>query len=206
MIAALRYEWSRLVSLRSTWWITGLAVAVGAGFTFLVAMMIRLFTPSELEGNVDADWSRFFLEAGMTQFSNVDPVFYLLAYAVAVLGVLAWGHEYRHGMIRATLTSALPFGRLLGIRGGRISEVLDRQESPPFLLAEGAPLRLYLGYAGSVPVATAELASCSSDDECGTGESCSVGYCVDLNSDPNFCGGCQDGCFEGYACVNGVCV
>jgi hypothetical protein len=38
---------------------------------------------------------------------------------------------------RAALTSALPFGRLLGIRGGRISEVLDRQDSPPFLLAEG---------------------------------------------------------------------
>src|SRR3546814_13451604 len=105
MIAALRYEWTRLTTLRSTWWITGLAITVGAGFTFLVAMMIRIFTPSELTGEVNEDWSRFFLEAGMTQFSNVDPVFYLMAYAVAVLGILSWGHEYRHGMMRATLTA-----------------------------------------------------------------------------------------------------
>lgn len=105
MIAALRYEWMRLVTLRSTWWITGLAIIVGSGFTFLVSMMIKIFTPATLEGNVSADWSRFFLEAGMTQFSNVDPVFYLMAYAVAILGVLAWGHEYRHGMVRATLTA-----------------------------------------------------------------------------------------------------
>ncbi|NYG60054.1 ABC-type transport system involved in multi-copper enzyme maturation permease subunit [Nocardioides daedukensis] len=105
MIAALRYEWTRLITLRSTWWITGLAITVGAGFTFLVAMMIRIFTPSELTGEVNEDWSRFFLEAGMTQFSNVDPVFYLMAYAVAVLGILSWGHEYRHGMMRATLTA-----------------------------------------------------------------------------------------------------
>ena len=38
---------------------------------------------------------------------------------------------------QASLTSVLPFGRLLGVRGGRISEVLNRQDSPPFLLAEG---------------------------------------------------------------------
>ena len=38
---------------------------------------------------------------------------------------------------RADLSSALPFGRLLGVGGGRISEVLNREDSPPFLLAEG---------------------------------------------------------------------
>src|SRR3546814_6873472 len=67
--------------------------------------MIRIFTPSELTGEVNEDWSRFFLEAGMTQFSDLDPFCYLMAYAVAVLGILSWGHEYRHGMMRATLTA-----------------------------------------------------------------------------------------------------
>ncbi|MDT0203706.1 ABC transporter permease [Nocardioides sp. AE5] len=105
MTAALKYEWMRLTTLRSTWWISGLAVLVGAGFTFIAAMSIRLSSPTEVSGTVDEDWSRFFLEAGMTQFSNVDPFPYLLAYAVAVLGILSWGHEYRHGMIRATLTA-----------------------------------------------------------------------------------------------------
>lgn len=105
MTAALRYELRRLTSLRSTWWISGGSMLLGIGITFFVAMGIRLNTPTEVRGTVDADWSLFFLEAGMTQFSNVDPIFYLLAYAVAILGILAWGHEYRHGMIRATLTA-----------------------------------------------------------------------------------------------------
>lgn len=105
MIAALRYEWRRLASLRSTWWITGGAVFTGAGFTFFMAMLLRLNGGSEIHGAVDDDYSRFILEAAMTQFSNVDPMFYLLAYVIAILGILSWGHEYRHGMIRATLTA-----------------------------------------------------------------------------------------------------
>ncbi|WP_067440723.1 ABC transporter permease subunit [Nocardioides jensenii] len=105
MTAALRYEWARLTTLRSTWWITGISVVVSAGFTFVVAMLIRLNIPTELKGDVSKKDSQFFLEAGMTQFSNVDPVFYLIAYAIAILGILSWGHEYRHGMIRATLTA-----------------------------------------------------------------------------------------------------
>lgn len=105
MTAAFRYEWQRLTSLRSTWWITGASVAVSVGFTFLVCMFIRLNLPGELKGSVSGDDSRFFLEAGMTQFSNVDPFYYLVAFAIAILGVLSWGHEYRHGMIRATLTA-----------------------------------------------------------------------------------------------------
>lgn len=105
MTAALRYEWRRLASLRSTWWITSGSVVAGAGFTFFMAMILRLASDSELRGSPSEDDSRFFLEAAMTQFSNVDPMFYLLAYAVAILGILSWGHEYRHGMIRATLTA-----------------------------------------------------------------------------------------------------
>lgn len=105
MTSALKYEWTRLTTLRSTWWISGGSVLVGVGFTFFVAMVIQLNTPVELVGRPDEDYSRFILDAAMTQFSNVDPSFYLLAYVVAIIGVLAWGHEYRHGMIRATLTA-----------------------------------------------------------------------------------------------------
>ncbi len=105
MTSALKYEWTRLTTLRSTWWISGGSILVGVGFTFFVAMVIQLNTPVELVGSPDEDYSRFILDAAMTQFSNVDPSFYLLAYVVAILGVLAWGHEYRHGMIRATLTA-----------------------------------------------------------------------------------------------------
>lgn len=105
MTAALRYEWRRITTLRSTWWLTGVAVATGSGFTFLVAMFLRLSSDSDIKGDLTGDESRWYLDAAMTQFSNIDPMFYLLAYVVAIMGILSWGHEYRHGMIRATLTA-----------------------------------------------------------------------------------------------------
>lgn len=105
MTAALRYEWTRIITLRSTWWISAGAIIAGAGFSFLMAMTLRLTTGDIVRGEVNEEDSRFILEGAMTQFSNVDPMFYLLAFVGAIMGVLAWGHEYRHGMIRATLTA-----------------------------------------------------------------------------------------------------
>jgi len=105
MTAALSYEWRRITTLRSTWWISGTSVLVGAGFTFVMGMILRLQSGSDIHGELTGDDSRWYLNAAMTQFSNIDPMFYLVAYAVAILGILAWGHEYRHGMIRATLTA-----------------------------------------------------------------------------------------------------
>jgi ABC-type transport system involved in multi-copper enzyme maturation permease subunit len=107
MNAALRYEWRRITTLRSTWWITISTIVLSATITFLVSMGLRLSSDAELTGSVSKSDSRQIVEAMMTQFSNFDFVFYLAAYIVAIIGVLAWGHEYRHGMIRATLT-ALP--------------------------------------------------------------------------------------------------
>jgi ABC-type transport system involved in multi-copper enzyme maturation permease subunit len=107
MNAALRYEWRRITTLRSTWWITITSIVLASLITFLVCMGLRLSSSSDLTGSISKDDSREVVEAMMTQFSNFDYVFYLAAYIVAIIGVLAWGHEYRHGMIRATLT-ALP--------------------------------------------------------------------------------------------------
>jgi ABC-type transport system involved in multi-copper enzyme maturation permease subunit len=107
MTAALRYEWARLRTLRSTWWLSVGSLLVGVGFTLIADLIIRVNVHSdELSGqHVDGDMARFYVDASMTQFSNVDPMFYLLAFVAAIVGVLAWGHEYRHGMIRATLTA-----------------------------------------------------------------------------------------------------
>jgi len=107
MIQALRYEWLRITTLRSTWWITLGTIVIASGLTFLVSMGMRLGSADEIEGSLSEDESREIVEMMMTQFSNFDPMFYLAAYVIAILGVLGWGHEYRHGMIRATLT-ALP--------------------------------------------------------------------------------------------------
>ena len=107
MTAALRYEWARLRTLRSTWWLSAGSLIVGVGFTLIAALIIRFsLRDAELSGeSLDGDMARFYVDAAMTQFSNVDPMFYLLAFVAAIIGVLSWGHEYRHGMIRATLTA-----------------------------------------------------------------------------------------------------
>jgi ABC-2 type transport system permease protein len=105
MTDALKYEWTRLTTLRSTWWVSIGSLVAGAGFTFFMAMALRLSTGDIIQGDVNEEDSRFILEGAMTQFSNLDPMFYLLGFVSAIMGVLCWGHEYRHGMIRATLTA-----------------------------------------------------------------------------------------------------
>lgn len=106
MTAALRYEWTRMTTIRSTWWITGGTVLAGFIITLVGALIIRAnAVTSSLEADLDEEMSRFFTVGVMTQFANVDPMFYLMAFVAAIFGVLSWGHEYRHGMIRATLTA-----------------------------------------------------------------------------------------------------
>ena len=107
MTAALRYELARLRTLRSTWWLTFGVLLVGVGFTAVASLIIRLnINSDELGGQrLSGDMAKFYVDAAMTQFSIVDPMFYLVAFVAAIVGVLAWGHEYRHGMIRATLTA-----------------------------------------------------------------------------------------------------
>ena len=105
MNAALKYEWRRITTLRSTWWLSGGALMAGVGLTFLVAMVIRLSSGGEITDGSSPSDDLIGLEMLMTQFSNFDPMFYLVAYIVAIVGIFSWGHEYRHGMIRATLTA-----------------------------------------------------------------------------------------------------
>lgn len=105
MTEALRYEWRRITTLRSTWWISLGAFGLGVGLTFLVAMALRLSGAEVVAGTLGEEDSLIAVEMLMTQFSNFDPMFYLVAYVVVILGVFTWGHEYRHGMIRSTLTA-----------------------------------------------------------------------------------------------------
>jgi len=101
MIDALRYEWVRLRTIRSTYWITGVAILIGVGLSFLISLGTSLELrdqPAEV-GEIE-----FLAPAIITQFAAVAGP-YLVAYALVIVGVLSWGHEYRHGMIRATLTA-----------------------------------------------------------------------------------------------------
>ncbi len=97
MIDALRYEWVRLRTLRSTYWLIGLAVAFQILMTALIAWRVSVSSGSM------GDQNSFDLIATIGASSGVAPLF--IGYILGLLGVFSMGHEYRHGMIRATLTA-----------------------------------------------------------------------------------------------------
>jgi len=97
----MRYEWVRITTVRSTYWITAVAMVIGVGLSFLISMGSSFEArDGELESLVVA----YLAPAVITQFAAVAGP-YLVAYILVIIGVLAWGHEYRHGMVRATLTA-----------------------------------------------------------------------------------------------------
>jgi ABC-2 type transport system permease protein len=98
MIDALRYEYMRLRTIRSTYWLLGLALAFQLVLALLLAWSI---SDSDQSRSADGTFSTLATIGGSTG----APL--LMAYIVGLLGVFSTGHEYRHGMIRATLT-ALP--------------------------------------------------------------------------------------------------
>ena len=98
MTAALAYEWRRLTTLRSTWWL----VAIGAVLVLGLALLIAVAIASS--GDV-SDGNDFVLGAIATQGAAIGITPLLVAYVMALMGVFCFGHEYRHGMIRATLTA-----------------------------------------------------------------------------------------------------
>jgi len=101
MIGALRYEWVRLTTLRSTWWLTGASIFVAGGVSFLWSLALDNDDAMRGFGHPAA------FAAVLTQGASTSAIPLLVAYIMGLFGVFTFGHEYRHGMIRATLT-ALP--------------------------------------------------------------------------------------------------
>jgi ABC-type transport system involved in multi-copper enzyme maturation permease subunit len=102
VIAALAYEWTRIRTIRSTYWLSVIAIVFGVGLSFLAAMGTH-FAFGSAHPPTRADLDGF--ETGIvTQFAAFGAP-YFVAYILAMISVFAWGHEYRHGMIRATLTA-----------------------------------------------------------------------------------------------------
>jgi ABC-2 type transport system permease protein len=96
MIDALRYEYVRLRTIRSTYWLIGIALALQLVFAVLIAWALER---SSTFGGGDETFEVLATIGGSTG----APL--LMAYVVGLLGVFSTGHEYRHGMIRATLTA-----------------------------------------------------------------------------------------------------
>ena len=97
MIDALRYEYVRLRTLRSTYWLIGIAM------TFQLIMSIVLAAVIAQSDSFGRGNDAFDIIATIGASSGFAPLF--IAYIIGLLGVFSTGHEYRHGMIRATLTA-----------------------------------------------------------------------------------------------------
>ena len=102
MTGALRYEWTRITTIRSTYWLSVLAVLLGVALSFVAAMGASFAFHSSQPPTVE-DLGPFD-QGVVTQFAAFGAP-YFVAYLLAMVSVFAWGHEYRHGMVRATLTA-----------------------------------------------------------------------------------------------------
>lgn len=99
---ALAYEWTRIRTLRSTWWLTGLAVVVGVGIATLFSWAIHHEFSTRGVNAEDLDGLGSVV---VTQLAATGQIPSVICFVLAILGIFAWGHEYRHGMIRASLTA-----------------------------------------------------------------------------------------------------
>lgn len=97
MSNALRYEWVRLRTLRSTYWLTGLALLV-AGLLALPAL--GLTSNTEHPSLTEQDLGDLITGGG-------GGAILLISIFLGLIGVMAIGHEYRYSTMRPTL-SALP--------------------------------------------------------------------------------------------------
>lgn len=93
MTDALHFEWVRIRTLRSTYWLTAAALALNAAIALASAITSRN-TPHDQE----------LVTATITGGGSHTPV-PLAAVFLAVTGILATGHEYRYGTIQPTLTT-----------------------------------------------------------------------------------------------------
>jgi ABC-type transport system involved in multi-copper enzyme maturation permease subunit len=97
---ALAYELVRIRTIRSTWWLTVGAVVVGVGISTLFSWGISAdFADNGVNGPEPVG------ALVVTQVAATGQVPSIVCFILALVGVLAWGHEYRHGMIRSSLTA-----------------------------------------------------------------------------------------------------
>ncbi len=98
MTGALKYEWVRIRTIRSSYWMSGMAVVLSAGITTLLAITINAADVDDADFTQVTTW---IFTAGASL--PITPV--MAAPFFAVMGAMAMGHEYRYGTNKATLTA-----------------------------------------------------------------------------------------------------
>jgi ABC-2 type transport system permease protein len=101
MRTAIAYEWRRITTVRSTYWFSAMTVVFSGAIAYFIALG---FGASDFS----SDGVQNFFQAStlvMTAGGSVIFVPVLSAPFCAVLGAMSFGHEYRYGTIKQTLTA-----------------------------------------------------------------------------------------------------
>ncbi len=98
MTGALRYEWRRISSIRSTWILLGCAIVLSAAFALLFGLGV-----SSAAESVDNDGLQR-LGTPLVDVVSLSTTNLIVLVLLGTLAAQAFGQEYRHGTIRLTLT------------------------------------------------------------------------------------------------------
>jgi ABC-2 type transport system permease protein len=98
MTGALKFEWVRIKTIRSSYWMSALALVFTAGITLLISLFV---SASEMDDMNIPQVTTYAVLAGAS--GPVIPI--MAAPFYAVMGCMAIGHEYRYGTNKATLTA-----------------------------------------------------------------------------------------------------
>lgn len=162
MTGALKYEWKRISTIRSSYWMSAMAIAFTAAITFLLAETVNSADMTDLDIPQVTTW----ILTGGASFI-VIPV--MAAPFYAVMGGMAMGHEYRYGTNKATLT-AIPdritvlAAKLIILLGWVLATAIATlllnaaitgvfMDSPNFTSEVWRPVLNYLGYNSGFAIA-----------------------------------------------------
>lgn len=104
MIDALRFEWVRIRTVRSTYWLVAAALALNVAVAVSVSYATR-----------DEPLDPELVGAVVTGGGPLSPVPFAAVF-LAVIGVFATGHEYRYGTVQPTLTTVPRRSAVLGAK------------------------------------------------------------------------------------------
>ncbi|MEZ0095199.1 ABC transporter permease [Streptacidiphilus sp. EB129] len=121
----LRSEWTKLTSLRSTWWATGTMIVLALGLNVLITALLTSHWSSLNPGTI-ADYRNNTVGLVLTAGASWGQI------AACVLGVLLMASEFSTGMIHSTVLAtprrtpvlaakAIVFGGLLFVLGELIA-------------------------------------------------------------------------------------
>lgn len=98
MTGALKYEWIRITTIRSSYWMSAMALFFTVAISFVIAGFVSASDVSEM--NIP-QVTTYAVTGGVS--GPIIPV--MAAPFYAVMGAMAIGHEYRYGTNKATLTA-----------------------------------------------------------------------------------------------------